>query len=267
MLREPLKRAVVGMGMLLLSGAAFAENIWLKTMEGFDLGVQWSRYKYEEPGVMNQKGNKVGISGTYTAVFEDNAFAALDLRYASGKNTYTGSGTMSGVPDRMAELRGISGIDYVMGGYALSPYIGLGYRYLSNDLRGVSSTGAVGYRRVSQYLYVPIGITHRLAADVDMLSRIATNLEYDYFIGGRQTTYLSDTGMGLPDITSPQRSGHGLRGSVAYEVGHSTIGVFTDYWKIGTSGMTVFQSGNTVFVGWEPENSTREYGVFAKYHF
>jgi hypothetical protein len=42
------------------------------------------------------------------------------------------------------------------------PYAGLGFRYLYNDLRGTSSTGAIGYRRESHYFYVPLGVTLRV---------------------------------------------------------------------------------------------------------
>ena len=65
-------------------------------------------------------------------------------------------------PDWIFETRAVVGKDYLpRSGISLSPFAGLGYRYLYNDLRGTTSTGAVGYQRYSQFLYAPVGLTSR----------------------------------------------------------------------------------------------------------
>ncbi len=264
---ERVRGALVGVAIVVAANAAFADDFRLKTLGGFELGALWSSYKYEEPGIMNEKGHKLGLSGAYTTLLEDNAFLIASLRYATGKNTYTGSGTLDRAPDTMWEARFLSGKDYVNGDYALAPYLGLGYRTLHNDLRGTTTTGAVGYRRKSEYLYLPIGITHRIAVAPSGIQRIATNLEYDYFIRGRQTSTLSDTGLPLPEVVDYQKGGHGLKASVAYEMEHASFGLYADYWKATTSPATYFVVGQSLFFVWEPENNTHEYGVFAKYRF
>ncbi len=68
-------------------------------------------------------------------------------------------------------------------GVSLSPYAGLGYRYLYNDLRGTTSTGEAGYRRYSQYFYVPLGLSSRF--NVSGKWSVSPTIEYDYFITGR----------------------------------------------------------------------------------
>jgi len=55
----------------------------------------------------------------------------------------------------------VAGLDWVGRSVSLSPYVGVGYRYLYNDVRGSTSTGAIGYRRESNYIYEPIGLTAR----------------------------------------------------------------------------------------------------------
>jgi hypothetical protein len=253
---------------LLAPACALAGNADFRTFEGWELSGQYSHYRYEEPGKMYETGNKIGLAVKYTVLLQDDQFLATGFRVATGENTYVGSGTLHGMPDTLLEWRIVEGEDYVFHEFSLSPYAGLGYRILYNDARGVTSTGARGYRRLSQYLYMPIGLIHRIALDDDP-SRIATTLEYDLFLSGKQRSYLSDTGLGYPDMSNDQRGGHGLKASIAYEVPHWSLGIFADYWKITTSDPAFINSGSgaILFVGWEPDNNTHEAGIFAKYRF
>ncbi len=146
----------------------------------------------------------------------------------------------------------------------IAPYSGLGYRYLANDLRGYTSTGAVGYRRISSYIYLPVGLAHRMRAGAQ--GRLVTTFEYDYLIEGTQRSFTSDAGY-RNDLLNQQRSGHGLRLAVAYEETHWSISAFVHQWDISRSDVGTYTDGTLVYTGIEPHNITREAGVQLKYHF
>jgi hypothetical protein len=242
--------------------SAHAEStVSLKTTDGYEVGAQVSNYKYEEPGLMNNKGNKIGLTGTAAKNLGNDWYVVGDLRFAFGDVDYTGSGTKSGNPDRLWDMRAIGGKDFAVGSYVLSPYAGFGYRTLFNDFRGTTSTGAIGYRRNSEYLYLPLGVTHRF--QTDSASRISTSLEYDHLISGTQKSYLSDAG--FIDISNDQKSGFGIRISSAYEKKDWSVGIFYYYWDIEDSERYYISGGPGYSV--EPKNKTDEYGIQVKYRF
>ena len=235
----------------------------LLTRRGWEVGGQIANYQYEEPGLMNLKGNRIGAVGAYTFTSPNRVYSRIDLRSSYGSLKYQGSGTLDDVPDWIFETRAVIGRDYLTGdSAALSPYIGLGYRYLYNDLRGYSSTGHVGYQRVSQYLYVPVGLTARFRTGERWV--IAPTVEYDLFLGGRQYSQLSDTGIGYSDATNRQHDGRGYRGYLMFESGHWAFGPWLQYWNIKDSDVVSIGLGT---VAMEPANWTREYGVELRYRF
>ena len=237
----------------------------LLTRPGWEIGAQVSKYKYEEPDFMKLDGDRIGIVGAYTGTLPNRVYSRIDGRVSYGKLDYesVGTGTSSDVPDWIAELRGVVGRDYLVGErVALSPYIGLGYRYLYNDLRGYSSTGAVGYRRYSEYWYVPIGLTMRMRTGAQWV--FAPTVEYDAFIGGKQTSKLSDTGLGFNDATNRQDEGRGYRVYLMVEGRQWSFGPWLHYWNIKDSDVVPIGGG---FGGLEPANTTTEYGLELRYRF
>ena len=246
------------------------QEVSLKTLPGAEVGVNAAYYKYHEPDLaVTEKGYNAGIDLAYTAIRGNNWFVRGDASFAYGHNDYTGSGTKDDNPYRYAEVRGTLGKDFEKDGYTLSPYAGIGFRYSRDDLRGLTSTGAGGYRRESQYLYIPLGMTHRIGLKAS--ARLSTTLEFDYFLQGRQKSYLSDVSPSLPDLTNDQNKGYGFRGSVYYEKGNWSIGPWFHYWHIDQSELaaaTVIVSGmpvTTFFV--EPKNTTTEFGIRFGYRF
>ena len=171
---------------------------------------------------MNLKGNQLGAVGAYTFTSPNRVYSRIDGRVAYGSLKYEGSGTQDDIPNWIFEARAVVGKDFLVSdNVALSPYIGLGYRYLYNDLRGysvVGSTTYVGYRRYSNYVYAPVGVTLRMRTGDQWV--IAPTLEYDAFLGGRQYSKLSDTGLGYSDASNKQDSGRGYRASLMVEKGH-----------------------------------------------
>lgn len=187
--------ATVGLAGATIATAIADEQVAseLKTKTSNEIGLTVASYEYKEPDIsMSQKATKVGIDYNGAMALNNGWFVRGDLRYATGKADYSSpaSGTKNGNPDWYYELRGTFGRDFSLETYSLSPYAGLGYRYLFNDIRGVTSTGAIGYRRESNYYYLPVGVTHRLK--LESAARLSTTLEYDYLINGKQKSYLSD---------------------------------------------------------------------------
>lgn len=234
------------------------------TPRGWEVGGQLSNYRFEEPeqGV-RIRGPRAGVTGAFTFAGASPWFFRIDGRYAYGALDYEGSGTADRLPDWILETRGILGRDFLARSRAsVSPFAGLGYRYLYNDLRGTTSTGAVGYQRVSSYFYLPLGITARFALGGSWV--IAPTVEYDFFIRGEQVSYLSDTGLGYADANNSQDDGYGYRISLMAEKGAWAIGPWMQYWSIEESDTVPVGLGTSVF---EPRNQTREYGLDLKYRF
>jgi hypothetical protein len=235
----------------------------LATPSGWEAGVQLSDYRYEEPGTMMLEGTRFGLSGAYaTAVSPSRAFARLEGRWSYGELEYRGSGVLTGVPDQIVEIRLLAGRGYAAGSVLWSPYVGAGFRYLHNDLRGVTSTGAIGYRRESNYFYLPLGVTLRMPLAEGWV--FAPQVEYDVFVRGVQRSYLSDTGLGFGDVSNAQSSGRGYRVQLMFEGRRWTLAPWLHYWNVKDSDLRPAGLGVLVY---EPANETREGGLELRYRF
>ena len=93
---------------------------------------------------------------------------------------------------------------------------------------------------------------------------IAPTVEYDAFLGGRQYSKLTDTGIGYSDASNRQHDGRGYRAYLMLESGHWAFGPWLHYWKIKDSDIVPIGLGYTAM---EPANWTREYGVELRYRF
>ncbi|MEQ1629620.1 MAG: hypothetical protein ABL873_03835 [Gallionella sp.] len=258
---------LVGMVALVAESSTRAESM-LATRTGDEFGLSLSSYRYQEPGFMSNRGPKVGLDLRKTKAFQNTFFVRGDLRFAIGSVDYYAptAGSATGQPDFYIETRGIVGKDETVGVSVLSVYAGLGYRYLYNDARGLTSGGAVGYRRESNYLYLPIGVIHRIALDEQ--ARLVSEVEYDQWLVGQQLSKLSDNGLGWSDSKNFQHSGYGIKLSVRYEQANWAVGPYAHYWNVGDSFIVpLYQNGRPVYknglqAGWqEPKNNTLEFGL------
>ncbi|PKU24776.1 hypothetical protein CWS72_09255 [Telmatospirillum siberiense] len=253
-------------------------HVNVATLPGIELGGQVSNYRYQEHVVsnaefMHETGVKVGITGAITEFVYQGFFVTGDVRFAYSGNDYSSaSGKQDDIPDYLFETRAVVGKDLFVTGpllkgaiVGISPYIGIGYRRLYNDSTGQTDLGVKGYTRESQYLYLPVGVTHRFG--VSEGARISVNTEYDQLIEGWQTSNLNDASPAFPNIESKQRGGFGLRGSAMYERGIWSVGPFFNYWNINQSETAHFTVARWRYSGFEPHNQTLEYGVQARYHF
>ena len=266
-----MKKILAGAAVLLaISSVAIAQTAQapgdpLLTRPGFQVGAQIAHYHYEEPGVAKLIGPRVGGVGSYTLA-KAGLLLKAEARGSFGSLKYQGSGTQDNVPDSIVELRLLVGKDFpVSDGIALSPYAGLGYRWLYNDLRGYSQSGGqvyAGYRRYSKYVYAPAGLTARIALRDRWV--LAPTAEYDLFIGGRQDSMLSDVGGCYRDVTNKQTSGYGYRWAFMVENSRWAFGPWLHRWSIGDSDLQPSGCGQ---LGREPKNWTREAGIEVRYSF
>jgi hypothetical protein len=233
----------------------------LLTRRGWEVGGQIAKYHYEEPNFAKLTGNRGGPVGAYTFTSPSRVYTRIDGRVSYGSLKYEGSGTQDNNPDWILEARAVIGRDYLVSeNVALSPYIGLGYRYLYADGRGYTSTGAAGYRRYSNYVYVPLGLTARFRTGERWV--VAPTVEYDAFLGGRQYSQLSD--IGYSDASNTQNHGYGYRAYLMFENGRWAFGPWLHYWNIKDSDIVPIGLGKAAL---EPANWTREYGVELRYRF
>jgi len=246
----------------------FAEELKKYTWEA---GPEISYFAYEEPHFAETRGFLTGIAGSFA--YHDNLMVKAEGRFSFGSLYYTspGSGTMENIPDYIWEFRGLSGYDFsLQTGSILTPYIGIGYRYLNDNSAGkVTSLGASGYERESNYYYSPVGLKYTATSSNGWSTE--TTAEYDIFWRGKQISHLGDAIPGVNDIDNGQKRGYGLRGSIAFQTKADdfvySIEPFIRYWDIKDSeralvfDATTLLCGATVCEGLEPANHSTEYGI------
>jgi outer membrane protein W len=238
----------------------------LNTQSTNQLGLTMSSYAYDESSLgVKMEATNIGVEYLSTYAFKNNWFLLGEFDYNNGSVKYTGSGTASGIAQYYYNLKGAVGYDFAFDSFVVSPYIGLGYRFLDQSLGGVrTSTGAIGYDRKSTYNYIPIGAIHRFAVK-DNKAKIETTLEYDYLISGNQYSGLSTAG--LPNQNNKQTSGYGLNLTILYKQDNWGFGPYYKYWNIDKSQTNTFDSGGSTWTVYEPQNTTNEYGVKLTYSF
>ncbi len=260
--------AVAALSLGPAQSVALAQTSALATRSESAVGLSASRYEYTERGIMSLNAMKIGVDLDSTFAFRGDWpddkqvwFAGVHVRYAAGAADYSSpsSGSQSNTPDWYYSVKGVFGGDIPQGNYVLAPFVGLGYRYHFNDLRGLTTTGAAGYRRESIYTTVSLGVTHRMAlADQSLL---VTTLEFSHLLEGTQKVKRSDLSSLLRDVTLKQRQGYGLRLNMMRRFAHWSIGPTIDYWSIADS-----DSGGSPAI-YEPKNHTMEIGIKAMRYF
>ncbi len=239
----------------------------LLPVHSIEIGFEAFYKTYYEPDVMNEKGMMYGVHLAYT--YHDKVMAKGQLIVASGSVDYdsNNTGSISGISDNQWEIRGLLGYDFAVDPkFFVTPYIGLGYRYLGDDSSGKISTNSFhGYNRQSNYWYSPVGIefTKILAEGWT----IGAGGEFDIFWSGTQKSFLSNANPSYPDVSNQQNQGYGIRGSIRVEKKFTYAAIlvepFIRYWNIGQSDTYT----SATFSGYEPKNNTTEYGALVGIKF
>lgn len=256
---------------LLLPVVAFAQSLPLNSFDSSEIGIDVLSSHYEAgtgSTAYNQEGNKIGLSARFTQALAERWFWGADARHAFGNVNYSSAsrGSKGGNDEVLTEVRITGGKDYPLGNQLIAPYFGIGYRELSTDLRGLTSTGDEGYRRRGQYVYLPLGLTHRM--QLGATARLSTSLEYDLLLDGRQRYQLSDTDATSNDPVTSQRRGNGLRFTSSYETWRWSIGFFAYYWHIGASDEARQSlAGVPAAQVLEPANNSLEMGLQFRLRF
>jgi hypothetical protein len=242
----------------------------LGTRTGSEIGLSAAFYRYQESSVgVTEQGPKAAIDYSGTYKFKDGPFLRGELKYANGPASYSSVSGSKTNPNWYAEARALIGFDMNFASYDISPYTGVGYRYLEDKAAGYTSIGDIGYDRRSQYLYIPIGFIDRVHVGSNS-SRLTTTMEFDFLVAGQQKSSTSSlTGnngvTAAGDLTNNQHSGIGLRMSSVYETRNWSIGPYFVFWNIGQSDVSSFnvtQNGVTSNIpAIEPTNNTIEFGI------
>lgn len=238
----------------------------------WELGTEMSQITYKEPGVMEEKGMMYGIVGSY--VYRGESFELQKVmfkaegRFAFGKVDYDGAlqtepptpYTIDGIDDYLWEFRGLWGYDFsVFTASTLTPYIGIGYRYLNDD----GSSDPNGYERESNYIYSPMGV--EITIPLKNTWSVGTMLEYDIFWWGKQISHFIP---GYLDAENLQKKGFGIRSSVKFQKKGEkldfVIEPFIRYWNIKqseTAFYSVIVDNEPLIIAiWEPKNNSTELG-------
>jgi hypothetical protein len=219
-------------------------------------------------------GPRVGGFGSFTFT-QAGLFFRTDVRLSYGELKYQSgiSGTKDRVADFIFEPRFVVGRDFPSdNGVVFSPYAGLGFRSLYNDLRGYTQGQSIptnpsgtyaGYRRYSYYLYAPVGLSTRFGLGNRWV--LAPIVEYDFFLRGTQISTLSDVGGCNRDITNTQKRGYGYRAAFMVEKSRWAFGPWIHRWSIENSDLQPDACGGPSLL--EPRNGTREIGFEIRYRF
>ncbi len=258
--------------------AAAETDFELKEHE-FELGTEFYYYTYREH-IFNLTidGPMYGGFASYTHRPDPRTelfvplltMYRLEGRGAYGKVLYESDPSGQGLerhPDITFELRALFGKDLFIGRKNMvTPFLGIAFRYLNDDESDTrTNTGAIGYGRVSNYYYAPLGAEFK--SQLGQSWRLELSAEYDWFIHGEQRSNLSDAGVGLGDLKNNQNRGYGMRGSMKLIKESNQLNFFVEpfarYWHIKDSelGISGVGSAGLVVIGLEPENKTEEYGL------
>lgn len=249
-----------------------------------EMGTQYFYAKYEEPEVMEQRGNLFGFQGAYTYRPDEGQplyfpvvnhyraegmFAWGDFKYEA--EAASQAGLQVDKEDYMYDVRGLVGMEYGEDNLTLMPFGGFGYRYLNDDDDGslvvVGGTGYYGYERKANYYYVPMGM--EVTIPMDQRWKMRLNGEYDFLVYGKQNSYLSDGNVYVSspndDFENEQHNGYGIRGSVAFlrDTVWTAFSIepFVRYWSIEESEATSGLIDGALVELIEPKNHTVEGGI------
>lgn len=219
------------------------------------LGLELSSYYYREresnhAHIMSMSGSMwPGLSLEYI-LSENSYFASFDIRILSGHSKYNGFL--------------LKDVDKSNAYYTTHNNSLLETRLLfgtSKDIQIIGIYSGFGYRkkadwpdyRVSQYLYIPLGVS--LTLEYHKFSAVPF-FEYDIFLFGKQTGDYSNS---QGNLIMRQKRGYGLKTGISFQMKQFEIAPYLHYWNIKAS---------TVDRGWyEPDNATNELGIRFSYLF
>jgi len=257
----------------------------------FEFGGEVSKIRYAEPDFMKEKGDMYGVFSSFTYRPMNNNIVRsfpdfmtsnnkinmyrVDARLSWGQVDYEseGTGEIDNIDNWMFEGRGVAGYDIPLSEiFRITPYFGAGYRYLRDEVGGLTSTtGHFGYDRESHYIYLPLGLDTQIRLPKGWSISFLT--EYDLFLDGKQKSHLEDVLAGLETLENDQNEGWGARGSIRIMKETKNVDFFVEpfirYWDIDDSEISIinFMGQPTLFAGLEPANTSEQYGIMVGTRF
>ena len=227
------------------------------------VGIGFSKYAYREPSLGVAHDGWLGIVNAKWAPDNlriKNWPLTLSGQATFGYADYTGSGTMANQPTSIYQLQVESPHTEWVKGYQISP--GVGYRYLYNDARGITSTNNAGYRRTSEYLFASLG------AERPFGENWRVTAQGYYLLSGRQTTDLFDAGgvyATQGPIQNSQRQGFGWKAGICKTYLTLDLCSNFEYWHIGASDIYSFAVNGKNYPVFEPANNTKSFQLTVNY--
>jgi hypothetical protein len=227
------------------------------------LGAGIGRYQYSEPQLgVHQSAwlPSLEASGPLLTVLEGAVTARVQV--TSGQVDYNGSGRMNNQDLQALEVEIKSPDWWAIWGWDIQ-ILG-GYRQLSNDGRGLTSTGHIGYRRSSEYLYSGLSLSKNLPHGVTL-----TADALPLFVG-RQTTHMSDIGgefNGIAAVRNLQKYGLGGRLQICKTFHPFDLCSGLRYWWVGNSDTRLVMTSQSQYLATEPRNNTQTIDVHIKYRW
>lgn len=233
-------------------------------LQGWQLGGVMSHGRYREPGLMQLQGPRLGVWAAKSLPALGQWQPTLQGQVQSSAMQYSSpiSGELSNVPDHELDLRLTAlhpltpNLASPWGPLRLGAYTGLGYRLHYNDLRGTTTQGHIGYRRLNQRLYLPLGLQLQTPA----LNPVTLSMAYTPALYGSHTTYMTDVG-GTKDATAPQKSqGWSLQATWQPQPGWH-LSAYHRQWttKVTTSWQSTINGVTKSYV--EPASEWQETGI------
>jgi hypothetical protein len=258
-----------------------------QTRGGFEAGAELFDYNYRErfegKTIVKDDGLFKGVALGYVETIGGGAFLRARMSIAYGSVDYRSDGSIIGEPgdtrldnvsQSIGQLELHVGKDFQLeGGTTITPFIGLGSRYLLDESGGEETVdGLFGYDREVSYGYVPVGVATRFR--LGSASALTLSAQYNWVVHGDVKANFSDIDEELPDVEVELDKGHGfeLSAMVSIPVGRNAINVgpFFRRWDIGRSKSFILTdpegSGESIEF-FEPKNHTGELGLRVTFSF
>ncbi len=222
--------------------------------------VSW--FHYEEPGGIKDNGVLYGATASYSRYFRgtyESRLLRLEGGFSAGHVDYDGA-LMDGTPysiegkhDYLANARLLWGPLWQHDTWANYFHYGLGYRYLQDD----STQDPAGYRRHSNYLYLPLGVRGARALGGPWYFEAAG--EIDVLLIGLQISEIPESETDSSNVRNWQWPGFGARLSAEARYKTKSIDLamspFVQYWWVADSRL----SSSSLW--YEPRNWSVQIGL------
>ncbi|MFP4147831.1 MAG: hypothetical protein ACLFSI_08995 [Halorhodospira sp.] len=263
MSKEPMQRWVaLGLGLTVASAAQAWTPGWSLYLD------RTTTFDYEEPGAMEEEGDRLGGVLAYT-VDALGGQMRIEGQLGTGEMNYDGQ-TQGGTPATSETEDQVYGLRILLGA-GTDPwlfYTGLGGRSWDQDLKdGETSSGGtmIGYDRGHRYRYIPLGV--RLERSIG--AEWSGHVEAEYRSVWDGEAY-ADFDSGSMDFNMDDGHGWaltaGVRRDLSGEVDFSVDG-YLRRWDFGTSDPDTISVNGTTYLFEEPANETEEVGFRVGVHW